>query len=206
MSIAYAWDLAFLRFYVWRHRSTVAKKIALCFAAAAFTGAAAQMRVPLSFTPVPVTGQVFAVLLSGVFLGRRYGALSQIIYVALGAAGVPWFAGWTSGAVLGVTGGYLVGFIPAAALVGWFSDRRIGARTLAAQTGLMMLAVGVILTCGAVQYFIVMRTGLSDTLIKAVLPFILVDLAKAIAAAAIGAAALPSVRFGPESSGPDPSQ
>jgi biotin transport system substrate-specific component len=126
MSIAIAWDLACLRFFVWRHRSTVAKKIALCFAAAAFTGLAAQIRVPLASTPVPVTGQVFAVLLSGVFLGRRYGALSQVIYVSLGAAGVPWFAGWTSGALLGLTGGYLVGFIPAAALVGWFAGLKLG--------------------------------------------------------------------------------
>ncbi|MHC4713394.1 MAG: biotin transporter BioY [Planctomycetota bacterium] len=70
----------------------------------------------------------------------------------------------------------------------------------------MMLAVGVIYVCGAVQFSIVTRAGLAETLVKAVYYFVLIDLAKAMAAAAIGAAVLPSVRFGPESDGSEPSR
>ena len=79
---------------------------------ACFTGVLAQIRVVLPWTPVPVTGQVFAVLLCGVLGGRRWGTASQMIYVGLGAAGVPWLAGFASG--LTATGGYLFGFILAA--------------------------------------------------------------------------------------------
>jgi biotin transport system substrate-specific component len=90
------------------------------------TAAAAQISFTLPWTPVPVTGQTFAVLLAGGALGARRGALSQGLYVALGAIGLPFYAdgdgGWT--AATGATAGYLVGFVLAAALVGWLAERR----------------------------------------------------------------------------------
>ncbi|MBC7188824.1 biotin transporter BioY, partial [Candidatus Aerophobetes bacterium] len=104
----------------WRCLSSSVEKVYLCFSFALLTGLAAQIRIPLPFTPVPLTGQTFAVLLSGLLLGGRWGAVSQLMYVGMGGCGIPWFAGWKGGFLhlLGPTGGYLAGFIPAAFLAG----------------------------------------------------------------------------------------
>ena len=72
-------------------------KLALAFSFACLTGLAAQVRIPLPFTPVPLTGQVLAVILSGIALGGYYGGLSQIFYVGFGVMGLPWFSGGGSG-------------------------------------------------------------------------------------------------------------
>lgn len=95
--------------------------------AVAFTGLtclAAQLAVPLPMTPVPVTLQVFAVLLSGLFLGRKWGAVAQAQYLMLGAAGAPVFALGQGGmhVLLGVTGGYLLACPFAAALTGYLAE------------------------------------------------------------------------------------
>lgn len=92
---------------------------------ALLTAAAAQISIPLGFTPVPLTGQTFAVLLAGGALGSWRGASSQLLYVALGAVGLPFYAdgdgGWS--AATGSTAGYLVGFVIAAGVVGWMAER-----------------------------------------------------------------------------------
>lgn len=97
----------------------------LVIAGALLTAAAAQLTVHLPWTPVPITAQTFAVLLIGGSLGWRRGAASMALYVALGAVGLPFYAeatgGWTI--ATGTTAGYLVGFIFAAALVGWLAER-----------------------------------------------------------------------------------
>ena len=101
----------------------------------------AQLRIPLPFTPVPITGQTFAVLLVGAGLGSRRGAISLALYLLLGLLGLPFFAGGASGLaiLLGPTGGYLVGFVVAATLVGLLAarglDRRIPSALLAFLTG-----------------------------------------------------------------------
>ena len=94
--------------------------VALIFAGAVLTAIAAQIAIPM--WPVPITGQTFAVLLVGAVLGASRGALSMIAYFSLGAAGLPVFTGAVSGITFGTTFGYLVGFIAAAAVVGWFSQ------------------------------------------------------------------------------------
>ena len=78
--------------------------------------ACAQIRIPLPFTPVPITGQTFGVLLTGALLGSRYGTLVVIAYVVQGLTGLPVFAGLKGGIAVsfGPTGGYILGFIPAA--------------------------------------------------------------------------------------------
>ena len=81
----------------WRHELSTVQKIGLALGMAGITGLFAQIRIPLGFTPVPITGQVFAVLLSGVLLGSGFGAMSQVMYIALGACGVPLFQGWNGG-------------------------------------------------------------------------------------------------------------
>lgn len=95
---------------------------------ALLTAAAAQISIPLGFTPVPLTGQTFAVLLAGGVLGANRGAASQLLYVAMGAVGLPFYADGASG--LRVEGafiptiGYLIGFIVAAYVVGLMAERR----------------------------------------------------------------------------------
>lgn len=89
------------------------------------TAVLAQVRIPLPFTPVPLTGQTFAVLLSGAALGCRRAFMSQVLYLAEGAAGLPVFAGgaFSLAQLLGPTGGYLWSFPVAAALLGWLVEQ-----------------------------------------------------------------------------------
>ncbi len=93
---------------------------------AALTGAVAWFKIPLPFTPVPITLQTLAVLLSGAMLGPYYGALSMIIYLVVGAIGLPVFAGGSSGvgALLGPTGGYLFSYPLAAFVIGKMLEKR----------------------------------------------------------------------------------
>jgi biotin transport system substrate-specific component len=97
--------------------------IVLVAAGAALTAIAAQIAVPL--IPVPVTGQTLAVLLVGVTLGATRGAISLALYALLGIVGLPVFSDHSSGwgVISGATGGYIVGFIFAAALTGWLAQR-----------------------------------------------------------------------------------
>ena len=187
-------------FFRWRYELSALRKLAFALGLACLTGLVAQIRIPLPFTPVPITGQVFAVLLSGVLLGRLHGGLSQVFYVGLGMAGVPWYAGATGGlpVAVGPSGGYLIGFIPAAAFIGWLTDRHIRLRGICGQAVLMMTGVLIIYLFGAVQFAIVMRTGLWATLTGAVIPFIPVDAAKAVAVAAISSTLLPKASYNGE--------
>ncbi len=184
----------------WRYELSVAEKVALALGMAAFTGLVAQLRVPLPFTPVPITGQVFAVLLVGVLLGRWYGGLSQGLYAAIGGAGVGWFQGWNGGLsyLTGVTGGYVLGFVVAAFAIGWLTDRYVGVRSFLPLLGLMLVGVGIIYLFGAVWLAIVLGTGLMKTLSLAVFPFIPLDLVKAAAVAAIAYPLLPKKAFNGE--------
>ncbi|MBL7161805.1 MAG: biotin transporter BioY [Anaerolineales bacterium] len=85
----------------------------------------AQIRVPLPFTPVPITGQTLAVLLVGAALGKNRAGLSMLLYLGMGLAGLPVFAGGAQGLayMTGATGGYLVGFVGAAFVVGWLAEQ-----------------------------------------------------------------------------------
>lgn len=104
---------------------TWVRDVVLVVGFALLTAGAAQIVIPLGFTPVPITGQTFAVLLAGGVLGASRGAASQILYVALGAIGLPFYAGGTGGwdVVTGATAGYLVGFVVAAFVIGALAER-----------------------------------------------------------------------------------
>ncbi len=108
----------------WRDSRTVLEKFLLSFAFALITGIAAQIRIYLPWTPVPITGQTFAVILSGIVMGV-WGGFSQILYVMLGVMGMPWFSGGSFGYLIlfGPTGGYLLGFIFAATLTGYLTEK-----------------------------------------------------------------------------------
>ena len=84
----------------------------------------AQIRIPLPNSPVPITGQTFGVLLTGAALGSRRGAASMALYVIVGGMGLPVFAGWGTGLFWSfASGGYIIGFVPAAFIVGWLAER-----------------------------------------------------------------------------------
>ena len=163
---------------------------------AGFTGLCAQLRFYLPFTPVPVTGQVFAVLLSGIILGKKYGPLSQVFYLLLGMAGIPWFVIGP----IGPTGGYIVGFITAPFLIGELLERARLRQNDSHTTGrkndvhitvsyvktLGIVFGGVVLiyVLGLIQFSIFTQTGLIRSIQYAVLPFLPFDAAKAVLAAA----------------------
>lgn len=113
--------------------------VLVVLAGSALIALSAQVAVPLPFSPVPVTGQTFAVLLLGAALGATRGAAAVLAYLAEGAAGLPVFAGGLAGpaVLLGPTGGYLLGFLPAAWISGALAERGWDRRfpsTLAAMT------------------------------------------------------------------------
>jgi biotin transport system substrate-specific component len=136
-----------------------------------------------------MTLQVFFVLLGGLILGKWYGGLAQVFYVGMGAAGVPWFT--AQSALIGVTGGYLIGFIFAAFLIGWFTQTRIHARYFWGLTTVMLLALGIIYLCGSFQLSMILKTNLYETLSLGVLPFIGKDLFTVFGVASIGYVLLP---------------
>jgi biotin transport system substrate-specific component len=100
----------------------VVRDIALVLAGAGFVGALAQISIPLSFTPVPITGQTLGVLVAGCALGWWRAAASMALYLFAGLAGLPWFIHHTSG-WQGPSTGYLVGFILAAGVCGRLAER-----------------------------------------------------------------------------------
>ena len=176
-----------------RDELSIPYKLALALVFTCLTGLSAQIRIPLPFTPVPITGQVLVVLLSGIALGSYYGGLSQMFYVGLGTIGLPWFSAWSGGlsAISGVTGGYIIGFIPAALIIGWLSDRYVSARRFHFQLLLMSIGVIIIYACGAIQFAVVVNAGFLRAMKLAVFPFIPFDLMKAAVAAGISASILP---------------
>ena len=118
---------------------SLARDVGLVSIFVGITAAAAQVRVPLPFTPVPITGQTFAVILCGAAIGARRGAFAQLVYLLLGSAGLPIFAGGACGLPFGPSGGYLIGFVPAAYLIGFLVergwDRRVRTASLAMLLG-----------------------------------------------------------------------
>src|SRR2546423_7879518 len=104
----------------WLPERTLLHDFGLVIAFSLFTGVMAHIAIPLPFTPVPITGQTFAVLLTGAALGARLGTASMLAYIAEGLAGLPVFASAAKGPF---SYGYLAGFVAAAFLVGWFADR-----------------------------------------------------------------------------------
>jgi len=150
---------------------------------AALTALSAFVRIPLPFTPVPVTLQVFIVLLSGAVLGRGWGAASQGLYVGAGVLGLPVFAGTAGLAVLaGPTAGYLLGFVLAPGLVGWLISSK---HDLLHITGAMAAGVAAIYICGWAWLAFGLHMGPLAAFFAGVHPFLIVDLAKAAAAAAL---------------------
>jgi biotin transport system substrate-specific component len=159
------------------------RSAALVVGGALLTAAAAQITIHLPWTPVPITGQTFSVLLVGGALGWRRGALSQLLYVALGAAGLPFYAanaegqrgGWEL--TTGPTAGYFVGFVLAAAIVGWLAQRGQDRRLDTSITA-MLAGTAVIYLCGV--WWLAYDLGLDaeTAMAQGMTPFVIGDMLK----------------------------
>jgi len=152
-----------------------------------FIAACAQFSIHIG--PIPITGQTFAVLLTGMLLGSRLGAAAVIAYLIEGAIGLPFFAGGGAGLVrfFGPTAGYLVAFPAAAFIVGAFAEHGWDKRY---ETAVAAMAIGsaIIFLGGWAWYAILMNTPPVAAFQIAVLPFLLGDAIKI----ALGAAVLPT--------------
>ena len=207
MEIAARIDRTKYDVFRWRYELSIPKKLTLALGLACFTGLVAQIRIILPWSPVPVTGQTFAVLLAGVLLGRWWGGISLAIYAGLGAIGVPWFTGWGSGLgyLTGPTGGYIIGFILAALFLGHFTDTYIRSRSFLSMLALMLFANFVLIYVPGL-----LQLGLWFNLAKGepvsftalfsmgVFPFIAGDVTKAVIAAAIARGITPKSAYNRE--------
>ena len=147
----------------------------------AFVALTAQVEIPL--WPVPLTLQTLGVLFTGAVLGSRRGTLALLLYLTEGALGLPVFAGGASGVgyMLGPTGGYLVGFVVAAGVVGWLAQRGWDRRLVWAAVA-MVIGNVIIYVCG-VAWLAVFLGDLWGALVKGMLLFVVGDLIKIAVAA-----------------------
>ena len=162
---------------------TWVRDVLLVLAGTGFVALSALVQVPLPGTPVPLTLQTFAVLLTGAALGWQRAVPSMVLYAAAGAAGIPWFADGTSGWAF-ASFGYILGFILAAAVVGRLAAAR-GDRTVA-RTGLtMLLGTLSIYALGVPVLMAVTGLDFPAALAAGVVPFLIGDAIKVALAAGL---------------------
>ncbi|MGB7449617.1 MAG: biotin transporter BioY [Ornithinimicrobium sp.] len=168
--------------------------IALVLTGAMVVGALAQISIPMF--PVSITGQTLAVLLVGGSLGMRRGAMALFTYLAVGVAGVPWFSDFTGGpaALVKPSFGYIIGFVFAAALMGWLAERNWDRRPFLSMVGFLFASL-VPFAFGLPYLAVVLGiTDVSLVLEYGFTPFILGGLIKCAIAAAIFPMAWAAVR------------
>jgi len=168
------------------------RDVVLVTGAAGLVGLLAQVSFHLSFTPVPVTGQTFGVLLSGTALGWKRGTAAMVFYGAAGLAGVPWFAAHASGYV-GASFGYVVGFVLCAAVCGWLAERRAD-RRLATSIPAMLAGEVALYGLGVVWLAVDLHVGPGRAIALGLAPFVAGDALKAVAAALLTPGAWKLVR------------
>lgn len=195
-----------LSIFKWRYELNLVYQLLLAFGFACVTGLLAQVKIYLPWTPVPITGQTFAVLMSGVVLGR-WGGVSQLMYVGLGALGIPWFEGWSGGfsVVIGATGGYLLGFILASFFLGYFVDKYIRARTFFSFLVLLFFSNFVLIYIpGLFQLYLWLKFSIGSNisfahlLMIGAVPFIIGDILKIVITAVIARTITPQQAFDKE--------
>lgn len=169
-----------------RFAHTWIRTLTLVLGAAVLTGVAAHVRIPLPFTPVPIVGTTFAVLLTGAALGPLRATAAQLVFVSFGLLGLPLFAGGADGGtgpavVFGTSGGYFLGFVVAAALVGACA-RRGWDRSPAGMAGAFALGTATIYLFGAPWLAITADLSVGQALALGVVPFLIGDAAKAVLA------------------------
>ena len=172
-------------------RFRVAEQIGAVLFVTILTAVAAQISIPLPFTPVPFTFQPMVVLLGAAALGPRLGMASQILYLSLGFAGLPVFAASAvlpqgAARLLGPTGGYLMAYPFAAFAAGWLAERGFDRRYVSAVAA-MICGLAVVFA-GGILWLTIASTpsiGLSGALATGFVPFIIPDLLKLLVAAAV---------------------
>ena len=163
-----------------------AAKIFTLFTFISLSALGAYVRIPLPFTPVPITLQTFFVLLAGAVLGKNWGALSQFGYLALGCLGLPIFTGAAFGltALFGPTGGYLLGFILAAWTIGmmisWYQKPRFSQILI-----IMLFGSLLIDTLGSLWLKVTFNLSGKNMLMLGLWPFLPGDILKSIGAAVL---------------------
>ena len=171
---------------------TTSKTLTLTLTAlfAAVLAAASWISVPLPFTPVPINLGTLAVTLTGALLGRKYGPLSVLVYILLGAVGIPVFAGFTGGLshIIGPTGGYIAGYLTSSFICGVLIDQFYSSKT---SGNLILIAAAAFLgtaSCyiiGTIWFMHLTGNDLAASLGMCVIPFLPGDALKIAAAAAI---------------------
>lgn len=169
---------------------SLARDVVLVLGGALFTALCAQIVIPLGFTPIPITGQTFAVLAVGGAPGSRRAIASQALYWLLGAIGLPFYAdssgGWSS--ATGSSFGYFVGFVVAAGIVGWYADHR-NDRNFVMSLSAMALSTAVIYFFGALWLAhligVPVASGDSNAISLGVAPFLAGDAVKLVLAALV---------------------
>jgi biotin transport system substrate-specific component len=181
-------------------RSSNMEKGLMVFLMACFTGIMAQIIIPLPWTPVPITGQTFAVLVSGLILGRKLGPLSQLLYIIVGVLGIPWFADMSGGLniLLSANGGYILGFVFASLFIGHISEKYSKSRNIRAMLPAMLIAnyiciyIPGLIVLATWQYFNLGNfPSLNALLVMGFIPFIIGDLFKIIGASIFSKIFLP---------------
>ncbi len=142
-----------------------------------FVALSAQIAIPLPFSPVPITGQTFAVLVVAMFLGRWRGTAAVLAYLTEGSLGLPVFAGGVAGVakVLGPTGGYLISFLPAAYLAGYLAEKGWDRKV---STTFLAMILGNIVVFGFGALWLGKFVGFGKALGLGVLPFLAGDAIK----------------------------
>jgi len=169
----------------WAAKS-ISRNVALVVGLTVLTALSAQVSIPLPFTPVPLTLQTFAVLAGAAALGAERAVLAQVLYITLAVAGLPVLAGGASGRseVIGATGGYLLGFVVASYVVGRISAA--GASTKTSTTALAYAAGSlVIYGFGAPWLAYSTSNTIAWAIANGVVPFLIGDAIKAVAAGAV---------------------
>ena len=176
-------------------RSGLLTDVLLVVAGAGLVAVAAQIEIMLGFTPVPISGQTFAVLLVGASYGPVLGASSLLLYFFVGLLGAPVYSGGDGGweIVKGATGGYLVGFIVAALVAGWLAQRRWDRRFNSAVAAMLTGSV-IIYAFGLPWLAHTANLDLEGTLEAGLYPFVVGDLLKLYLAGALLPAAWKLVR------------
>lgn len=164
--------------HIWRAKS-LTRDIVLILGTSILLALSAQVAVPLPFSPVPVTTQTLVVVLAGAILGSRLGALSVLVYLAEGMVGLPFFAKGGAGLAYlrGTTGGYLVGFVLAAVLVGLLVERGFGQNV---RTTVLAMLLGnlALYSTGILWLQAVLQISFNKACMLGVVPFIMGDLYK----------------------------
>lgn len=163
------------------------KEMTLSALFAAFTAICAQISIPIPFSPVPLTLSLFAVFMSAVILGPKYGSLSQVIYVLLGTCGAPVFAGFMGGfgVVAGFKGGYILSYPVIALVIGLILKKKPVVSRMD-MIGAMVIGLILCYTMGATWLGFVLKKTVAESITLGVAPFLPLDILKIVLVSVIG--------------------